>query len=59
MWEIVKTVWLPRSVLEILILAVIIYYVFRFVRGTRGAPVVTGFLVVLLTLALTLSPVYE
>ena len=52
MWEIVKTVWRPGSVLEILILAVGIYYAFRFVRGTRGAPVVTGFLVVLLTLAL-------
>ena len=52
MWEIVKTVWRPGSVLEILILAVSIYYAFRFVRGTRGAPVVTGFLVVLLTLAL-------
>jgi diadenylate cyclase len=52
MWEIVKTVWRPGSVLEIFILAVGIYYAFRFVRGTRGAPVVTGFLVVLLTLAL-------
>jgi diadenylate cyclase len=52
MWEIIKTVWRPGSVLEILILAVIVYYAFRFVRGTRGAPVVTGFLVVLLTLAL-------
>ena len=44
MWEIIKTVWRPGSVLEILILAVCIYYAFRFVRGTRGAPVVTGFL---------------
>jgi diadenylate cyclase len=52
MWDIVKTVWRPGSVLEILILAVIVYYAFRFVRGTRGAPVVTGFLVVLLSLAL-------
>jgi diadenylate cyclase len=52
MWEIVKTVWHPGSVLEILILAVCIYYAFRFVRGTRGAPVVTGFLVVLLALVL-------
>jgi len=38
-----------RPVLEILILTVGIYYVFRFVRGTRGASVVTGFLVVFLT----------
>jgi diadenylate cyclase len=43
MWEIIKTVGRPGSVLEILILAVGIYYSFRFVRGTRGAPVVTGF----------------
>ena len=48
MWDILQTVW--RPVLEILILTVGIYYAFRFVRGTRGAPVVTGFLVVLLTL---------
>jgi diadenylate cyclase len=38
--------------LEILILTVGIYYAFRFVRGTRGAPVVTGFLVLLLALVL-------
>jgi diadenylate cyclase len=38
-----------RPALEILILTVGIYYAFRFIRGTRGAPVVTGFLVVLLT----------
>jgi diadenylate cyclase len=38
-----------RPVLEIIILTVGIYYCFRFVRGTRGAPVVTGFLVVFLT----------
>jgi len=38
-----------RPVLEITILTVGIYYSFRFVRGTRGAPVVTGFLVVFLT----------
>ena len=36
-----------RAALEIMILAVGIYYAFRFVRGTRGAPVVTGFLVFL------------
>src|ERR1022692_3059661 len=52
MWEIVKTVCRPGSVLEVLILAVAIYYAFRFVRGTRGAPVVTGFLVVLLAMVL-------
>jgi len=41
-----------RPALEILILAVLIYYAFRFLRGTRGWPVVIGFVVVLLALAL-------
>ncbi len=41
-----------RHLLEIFILAVLIYYVFKFVRGTRGWPVVIGFVVVLLALAL-------
>lgn len=41
-----------RTLLEILILTVGIYYAFRFVRGTRGAPVVTGFLILLLTFVL-------
>jgi diadenylate cyclase len=45
--EHLEAAWRPA--LEILILTVGIYYVFRFVRGTRGAPVVTGFLVVFLT----------
>ena len=40
-----------RPLLEIAILAVGIYYSFKFVRGTRGAPVVYGF--VLLVLGLT------
>jgi len=52
MWEVLKTVWRPGSVVEILILAVATYYALRFVRGTRGAPVVTGFLFVLMTLVL-------
>ena len=38
--------------LEILILAAGFYTAFRFIRGTRGAPVVTGFLVVLLALTI-------
>ena len=42
-----------RPVLEILILTLGIYSALRFVRGTRGAPVVMGFLVVLLALVLT------
>jgi diadenylate cyclase len=41
-----------RPVVEILILTVGIYYALRFIRGTRGAPVVTGFLVVLLAFVL-------
>jgi diadenylate cyclase len=40
-------------VVEILILTAGIYSALRFVRGTRGAPVVMGFLVVLLALVLT------
>lgn len=40
-----------RPVLEITLLAVGIYYVFTFVRGTRGASIVTGFLAVVLTLS--------
>ena len=37
-----------RRAVEIFILAVLIYYAFRIVRGTRGWPVVIGFFVVLL-----------
>jgi diadenylate cyclase len=40
-----------RAAVEILLLAVGIYYVFTFVRGTRGASIVTGFLAVVLTLS--------
>src|SRR5436190_2261541 len=50
MWNIIQTHW--RHALEILILTVGIYYAFRFVRGTRGAPVVTGFLILLLAFVL-------
>ena len=50
MWEIVQIGW--RPVLEVLILTLGIYYVLRFVRGTRGAPVVWGFMMVLLTMVL-------
>src|SRR3982750_552602 len=64
MWEMLHNAWHLvlaviilglsswREVLQILILTVGIYYAFRFVRGTRGAPVVTGFLVVLLAFVL-------
>jgi diadenylate cyclase len=46
----IQDLWRPA--LEILILAVLIYFVFKFVRGTRGWPVVIGFVVVLLALEL-------
>ena len=50
MWTDLEKGWQPA--LEISILAVLIYFVFKFVRGTRGWPVVIGFVVVLLTLFL-------
>jgi diadenylate cyclase len=49
-WQQLQAIW--RPVVEIIILTVGIYYVLRFIRGTRGAPVVTGFLVVLLAFVL-------
>ena len=52
----IQNLWRPA--LEILILAVLIYFVFKFVRGTRGWPVVIGFVVVLLALALVLSLIH-
>src|SRR5580700_4800676 len=39
-----------RPLLEITILSVGIYFSFKFVRGTRGAPVVYGFVLLLLSL---------
>jgi diadenylate cyclase len=50
MWQMVREHW--RDALEILILTIGIYNALRFIRGTRGAPVVTGFLVVLLAFVL-------
>lgn len=50
MWQIIQNMWRPG--VEIMILTVGIYYALRFIRGTRGAPVVTGFLVVLLAFVL-------
>ncbi len=44
-----------RPIIEILILAIGIYYAFSLVRGTRGFSVLIGFLVVLLTLAIVSS----
>jgi len=53
MLDILQVAW--RPVVEILILAVGIYYVFTFVRGTRGASIVTGFMAVMLTLSFITS----
>jgi diadenylate cyclase len=50
MWQFFQDNWRPA--LEILILAVGIYYALSFVRGTRGWPVVIGFVVLLLALAI-------
>ena len=50
MWTDLEKGWQP--VVEIFILAVLIYFAFKFVRGTRGWPVVIGFVVVLLALVL-------
>ena len=46
MWIYFEDGW--RHAVEIFILAVLIYFAFRIVRGTRGWPVVIGFFVVLL-----------
>ena len=48
MIEFVKDSW--RAAIEIGLLAVAIHYVLMFVRGTRAAPVLIGFLVLLLLL---------
>jgi diadenylate cyclase len=44
-WSVPTNVW--RNVMEILILAVGIYYAYRFLRRTRGAPIVNGLLILL------------
>jgi len=50
-WQFIQAAWRPA--LEILILAVGIYYASRFIRGTRGWPVVIGFALLLIVLTLT------
>lgn len=50
MLDILRTIW--RPVVEITILGVAIYYSLKLVRGTRGFSVLTGFVVVLLALAI-------
>lgn len=51
--QILMSGWRPA--LEIIILAVAIYYALNFIRGTRGAPVVYGFVVVMLSLTILAS----
>jgi diadenylate cyclase len=53
MVELLQELWRPA--LEIFLLTVGIYYVASFVRGTRGAAIFTGTLVLLLTLGLISS----
>jgi diadenylate cyclase len=43
--ELIRNGW--RPVVEVVILTIAIYYAFMFVRGTRGWPVVIGFLVLI------------
>jgi diadenylate cyclase len=52
-WQLILEGWRPA--LEIIILAVTIYYALNFIRGTRGAPVVYGFVVVMLSLTILAS----
>jgi len=54
--ENLQNIWRPA--LEIMILAVGIYYALRFVRGTRGWPVVLGFVFLLLVLAVVTTIFY-
>ncbi len=49
-WSLIMQIW--RPLLEIGILTLGYYYIFVLLRGTRGAAVVTGFLILLLTLTL-------
>lgn len=48
LWPYLASGW--RHALEILILAVLIYYATRFLRGTRGWPVIIGFVIALVAL---------
>lgn len=47
--EVLSLIWRPA--LEIFILAVGIYYAANFIRGTRGAPVVTGLVVLFVAMS--------
>jgi diadenylate cyclase len=55
-WEIFGTYW--KAAFEILLLAAIIYYFLLLFRGTRGAAVFTGFVIVLLVV-IGLTRIFE
>ena len=46
LWDFIVTYWKP--VFEIGLLTAFFYYMFMLFRGTRGAAVLTGFVIVLL-----------
>ena len=50
-WWVLNWLWVARAMVEIGVLAVVIYYAFQYLKRTRGWPVVAGFLALL---ALTL-----
>ncbi len=50
-WWMLNWLWVVRALVEIGVLAVVIYYAFQYLKRTRGWPVVAGFLALL---ALTL-----
>lgn len=50
-WDIINMTW--RPVIEITVLAVVIYYAFNFVRKTKAWPVVMGIFVLLLAMIVT------
>jgi diadenylate cyclase len=50
MWAFVKQHW--RDAVEIILLAILLYHGYRFLRATRGARIMTGLLVLLLGLTL-------
>src|SRR4051812_42605229 len=52
MWSTFLKIWNWRGAVEVLILAIMLYYGYRFFRATRGARILTGLLVLLLGLTL-------
>ena len=43
-WWMLNWLWVVRAMVEIGVLAVVIYYAFQYLKRTRGWPVVAGFL---------------